>query len=142
MHPRDDADYRIALAEASLAAAHVNFGTQLWPTCVDHCQQTVENAAKAVLATFGPHPPTHGPGTLLLQRAQHGHFPLSLFPTVQRLAELSGDYGTDVHMRVRYGDETNRVLPSRLFDEGSARDALAAAEEALRLAKDLLTALP
>lgn len=142
MQPRDDADYRISLVEQSIVAARDIFGMQHYPTCVDHCQQAVENAAKAVLAVFGPHPPTHGPGALLEGYARRGHFPPAMLPAVQRLAELSKEYGPDVHMRVRYGDETNRILPSRLFDEGSARGALAAAEEALGLAKELLAALP
>ena len=142
MQPRDDADYRIALVEQSLKAAKDNFAIKGWPTCIDHCQQAIENAAKAVLATFGPHPPTHGPGTLLEGRIQRGQFPDIVVPLVKRLAALSHEYGLDIHMRVRYGDETNRILPSELFNEQSARDALAAAEEALRLAGKLLEALP
>lgn len=142
MQARNDADYRIVLAEESLALAHRDLQLQSWPTCVDFCQQTVENAAKAVLALVGPHPPTHGPGTLLKQRAQRGHFPQAVLPTVERLAKLSDDYGSDTHMRVRYGDEEARITPRGLFDEQSARDALAAAEEALRIGRDLLAALP
>lgn len=142
MQPRDDADYRIVLVEESLALARRDFGLQSWPTCIDFCQQAVENAAKAVLATLGPHPPTHGPGTLLLQRAERGHFPQDALPAVERLAQLSTDYGADVHMRVRYGDEVNRIAPRALFGQADAQNALSAAEEALRLAQDLLAALP
>jgi len=142
MQPREDADYRIVLAEEALVLARRDFGLQSWPTCLDFSQQTVENAAKAVLAVFGPHPPTHGPGDLLRQRVRRSLFPQGAVADVLRLASLSDAYGPDVHMRVRYGDEMNRIPPSLLFSEGSGRDALAAAEEALRLAKELLAALP
>lgn len=142
MQAREDADHRIAIVEESLAVARVNFNNEQWPPCIDYCQQAIENAAKAVLAMFGAPPPTHRPGLLLLQEVPTNALPRSLLPALQRLAKLSDDYGPDVHMRVRYGDEVKRITPRGLFGEDAAREALAAAEEALGHAKDVLAALP
>lgn len=142
MQAREDADYRIMLAESSLETARDIFAIQQWPTCIDHCQQAIENAAKAVLTMFGAPPPTHSPGKLLQQEVPPDAFPRSLASAVARLAQLSEDYGPDVHMRVRYGNERERIPPRALFGEAHATAALASAEEALRLAKDLLATLP
>lgn len=140
MQAREDAEYRISLARESLAEACRELEAQSWPICVDLCQQTVENAAKAVLALFGAPPPTHSPGRLL-REIPPDQAPSGAAPAIEQLAQLSEAYGPDVHMRVRYGDEQARITPRFLFNEESARDGLAAAEGALTLAQTVIDAL-
>ena len=140
MQAREDAEHRITLAEEALVLARHDLEFQRWPVCVNFSQQAVENAAKAPLAFLGPAPRTHSPSDQLTKALQQGLFPDAMRAAVQRLAELNASLGSDVHMRVVYGDEQARLTPRQLFGEADARQALASAEEAVRLARQVLEA--
>ena len=138
MQAREDADYRIQVAERMVVSCGHDIASAMWPECVDHGQQAVENAAKAVLAMLGPVPATHGLSVSLRRALARGDFPAQAAAAVERLAQLSDAYGPDTHMQARYGNERDRVPPWEIFGEPAARKALDAAEEAVRLAKALL----
>jgi len=74
----------------------------------------------------------------LRQAVSDGVFAAPRHEPVQRLAELTEVLGHDVHVQTDYGDELGGRTPWELFDETDARQALAMAEEAVRLAGALI----
>ena len=64
MDSKEDARYRLRLAEGYLQEAEQLLGAFQWRACVSSAQLAVENSAKAVLALVGPLPkrsPTASP---------------------------------------------------------------------------------
>lgn len=134
----EDALYRLQLAQGLLQEAQGSFAARLWRSCVDNSQLATENAAKAVLALVGPVGRTHSPDVPLGQAIAEGRFQVSALPAAQRLSELAQQLGWQVHSAAAYGDEMARRTPWELFDEPYARNAVAMAEEALALARQLV----
>lgn len=56
MDSASDAEYRLRLARGFLAEAEEDLRSSRWRSCVDNAQLAVENAAKSVIARFGPVP--------------------------------------------------------------------------------------
>lgn len=137
----NDADYRLKLAQGFLDEAHQDVNLERWRSTMDNSQLAVENAAKAVLALIGPVGRTHKPGPLLRQAAQDGTLEISDLTKVKRLAQLAELLGFDVHVQTDYGDEMGGRTPWELFDEPDARQALAMAEEAVKLAQEIIQAV-
>ncbi|MDO8691181.1 MAG: HEPN domain-containing protein [Dehalococcoidia bacterium] len=140
MHPQEDARHRLRLAEGFLAEARQDVQLSRWRSCVDNSQLAAENAAKAPLAVLGPVGRTHAPAALLRRAIAADQFPQGARSGVERLAEVAEQLGWDVHMASDYGDEAARRTPWELFDESFARQALALAEEAVALARELAAA--
>jgi len=134
----NDADYRLKLAEGFFDEAQQDVNLGRWRSAMDNSQLAVENAAKAVLALIGPVGRTHKPGPLLRQVVQDGTLEISDPAKVKRLAQLAELLGFDVHMQTDYGDEMGGRTPWELFDESDARQALAMAEEAVKLAQEII----
>jgi HEPN domain-containing protein len=132
------AQYRLRVAQGFLAEASQNFAAGQWRACVEHCQLSVENAAKTALALLGPVPRTHDPGTTLHRALEQGRFPEGLRPQVERLIVLAGQLGADIHVAISYGDEEALRTPWDLFDESDARAAIEFATDACRLAEQLM----
>lgn len=135
---RDEARYRLRLAEGFIGEARHNIHHALWRSCVDNSQLATENAAKAVLALIGPVSRTHNPGVLLLEALKRGRFSEVIEGQVRRIAECATLLGPDVHFESDYGDEESWRTPWELFDEARARHALELAEEVMRLAARLV----
>jgi hypothetical protein len=66
--------------------------------------------------------------------------PVSQYENVRRLAELAELLGPDIHIQTDYGDEGGGLTPWELFDEADSRQALAMAEEAVKLAQHISAA--
>lgn len=126
------------LAEGFLSEAQQDVGLERWRSCVDNSQLAIENATKAALTLLGPVARTHDPGELLARALEEARFPPAVQGQVRRLAELGGQLGWEVHMASDYGDETGRRTPWELFDEGQARQAVSAAQEAVALAREVV----
>jgi HEPN domain-containing protein len=135
--PSPSAQYRLKIAQGFLAEANQNMAVGQWRACVEHCQLSVENAAKTALALLGPVPRTHDPGTTVHRALEQGRFPADLRPQVERLTALAGQLGADVHIAISYGDEDGLQTPWDLFDESDARRAIDFATEACQLAEEL-----
>lgn len=75
MNSKNDASYRLRLAEGFLKEAAQDFDLKRWRSCVDNAQLAVENAGKAILSIFGPlektHDPAHGLRRLIDERVIH-----------------------------------------------------------------------
>ncbi|MBC7225958.1 MAG: HEPN domain-containing protein [Thermoflexales bacterium] len=118
--------------------ARQDLSLKRWRSVMDNAQLAVENAAKAVLALFGPVGRTHNPAPLLRQALEDSRLYGIDAEKVQRLAELAELLGFDVHVQTDYGDEFAGLTPWELFDKTDAAQALEMAEEAIALARAIV----
>ena len=127
MHFEEDARYRLRLAHGFLQEAEQDYELRRWRSCVDNAQMSVENAAKAVLALFGPLAKTHEPGIHLRNLMESGRVVGAAKETLEQLLEVFETIGAEEHFLTDYGDEATYRDPWSLFGEGDARRALEAA---------------
>jgi HEPN domain-containing protein len=134
MDSASDAEYRLRLARGFLAEAEEDLGSSRWRSCVDNSQLTVENAAKSVIARFGPVPRSHDMSAVLSEHLRRGAVPSELREGVEHLQELSRQLGFEEHVRSDYGDEARGITPWELFQEADAQRAIEIARRAVNLA--------
>ena len=137
MEANPSAQYRLKVAQGFLAEARQNLSSGQWRACVEHCQLSVENAAKTALALLGPVSRTHDPGATLHRALVQGRFPDALRSQVEGLIALAGQLGADIHIAISYGDEDALRTPWDLFDESDAGKAIEFATQACQLAEQL-----
>jgi HEPN domain-containing protein len=133
-----ESEYRLSLAEGFLDEARQDLGLARWRSCVDNSQLAVENAGKAALALLGPLGRTHNPSVLLRKALEEGRFPAEVRARVERITECARLLGPDIHAQSDYGDEAAWKTPWELFSEADAGQALALADEAVRLAREVV----
>lgn len=138
MSENDEALYRCKVAEGFLKEARQDWSLERWRSCVDNSQLAVELAAKTALALLGPVGRTHAPAALLFDALNAQKFPDVLQAKIRRIAECARSLGPSVHVQSDYGDENTRRTPWELFDRTDAQKALNLAEEAVRLAKEII----
>jgi HEPN domain-containing protein len=141
MQISEEVTYRLRLAEGFLDEARQDIGLSRWRSCIDNSQLSVENAAKAVLAMLAPVGRTHNPAILLRKVLAEGRFPEAVRGEVEEVAECSELLGQDIHMETDYGSETEWRTPWELFDESDGREALATAERACNLVRQISAAV-
>jgi HEPN domain-containing protein len=134
MDSASDTEYRLRLARGFLAEAEEDFRSSRWRSCVDNAQLAVENAAKSVVARFGPVPRSHDMSAVLSEHLRRGAVPPELREGVERLQELSRQLGFEEHVRSDYGDEARGITPWELFQEADAQQAIETARRAVDLA--------
>jgi len=130
--------YRYNLAEGFVREAREDIALQRWRSCVDNSQLAVENAAKVALALLGPVARTHDPAKLIRKQLDAESFPTQVRSKVERLAECAEVLGPRVHAQSDYGDDESMKTPWQLFNQIDAQQALNLAEEAVRLAKEII----
>lgn len=108
------ARYRLRLAQGFLEEARRNLQACEWRACVQHSQLSAENAAKAVLALVGPVPRPHDPSATLRRALEQDRFPESAAALVERLIEVAGQLGPDIHIAISYGDEDAVAIAGQL----------------------------
>lgn len=138
MHANRSAQYRLKIAQGFLGEARQNLAAQQWRACLEHCQLSAENAAKAALALLGPVPRTHDPAATLQRALDQGRFPQFERLLVEQLVALAGELGPDIHITITYGDEDEFKSPWELFDQSDAARALELATRAVQLAEQLM----
>jgi HEPN domain-containing protein len=138
VNARDDADYRLRLAEGFLLEAEQDHGLERWRSCVANSQLCLENAGKSALMLFGASPKTHDPGRQLAGILREGNFEEELAMMGQKLVIQLLVLGPTEHFLTDYGDEARRVLPWELFTRESGEKALSAAREAIAAARAFL----
>ena len=134
MDSASDAEYRLRLARGFLAEAEEDLRSSRWRSCVDDAQLAVENAAKSVVARFGPVPRSHDMSAVLSEHLRQGTIPPQLRESVELLQDLSRQLGFEEHVRSDYGDEARGITPWELFQEPDAQRAIEVARRALDLA--------
>lgn len=138
MDSRDEARYRLHLAQGYAKEAEHLYAACQWRACVSSSQLAVENSAKAVLALVGPLVKTHDLSRMLLDAVEGFGFGQEGRPRLERLAECARLLGFREHIMTDYGDELARRTPWEIYDEGRAKRALALAEEACEIAVELV----
>ncbi|MGH7408836.1 MAG: HEPN domain-containing protein [Candidatus Methylomirabilales bacterium] len=112
------------LARGFLQEAEQVYDLRRWRSCVDNAQMSVENAAKAILAFFGPLAKTHEPGTHLRNVIEGGRLVGAATETLKQLIETFDAVGAEKRFLTRDGDEATYRDPWSLFGETDARRAL------------------
>jgi HEPN domain-containing protein len=69
---REDGEYRKRLAKGFLDEARHNFQHELWRSCVDNSQLSIENSCKMVIALLEPVEKTHNPSRQIRRLTQAG----------------------------------------------------------------------
>ncbi len=118
-----------------LEEARQDLDLHRWSSCVGNSQIAVRNAVKAAL--LGPVGRTR-PGVLLRKALQEGRFPEDVRAQAERITECTRLLGPDIHAQSDYGDEAAWKTPWGLFSEADAKQALAMADEAVRLAREVV----
>ena len=129
----EDAAYRMELAKRYLEMAEEDFGLERWPSCVSNAQVAVENAAKAILACFGPIPRTHDTAEWL-QRLPAQDLPEDMRARIEEIVPVAEEYGLKKHIRTIYGDENRFLTPWILFGEQDALKGLEDARQCVKVA--------
>jgi len=140
MNFKADAEYRKRLAEGFLNEARLNFKYQLWRSCVDNSQLSIENSGKMIIALFEPVEKTHNPSQQLRRLMDQKRLGDFFKPQIEEIFLILERFGIEEHFMTDYGDETTRTDPWSLFDEADAREALEMAERCYQLAEESYSA--
>jgi HEPN domain-containing protein len=135
-----DAEYRKRLAIGFLKEARLNFSYELWRSCVDNSQLSIENSGKMIIALFEPVEKTHHPSHQLKRIVDHKRLDDVFNPGTDELISILDRFGTEEHFMTDYGDETTRTDPWSLFNKEDAEEALAMSERCYSLAEEIYTA--
>jgi len=134
---KDDAEYRKRLAGGFLNEARLNLGHQLWRSCVDNSQLSIENSGKMIIALFEPVEKSHNPSHQLKRLVEQKRLGDVLESQVEEIIPILEQFGIEEHFMTDYGDETTRTDPWSLFKEEDAREALEMAERGYLLAEEI-----
>jgi len=118
---KEEASYRLKLAEGFLGEAEKLFDTKLWRACAGSCQLAVENACKAVIALFRPVVRTHELSRLLLDLLAEEEFAGNEVENIERLADHAKLLGLKEHILTDYGDELTYKVPWEIYEEEHAK---------------------
>jgi len=140
VHFKDDAEYRKRLAKGFLNEARLNLEYQLWRSCVDNSQLSIENSGKMIIALFEPVEKSHNPSRQLNRLVDQKRLGHVFKPQVDEIVPILDRFGIEEHFMTDYGDEATRTDPWSLFDEDDAREALGMAERCYGLADEIYTA--
>ncbi|MBU1487677.1 HEPN domain-containing protein [bacterium] len=138
MNSKDDAKYRLKLAEGFLKEARQNFDYRQIRSCVDNSQLAIENGAKAVIICFGPLGKTHNPVNALRRILKQEKLTSEIERLINDLLPLIEGFGEEKHILIDYGDEESYTLPWNLFDENDAREAVERACKVIDLARKVV----
>lgn len=139
MHFKDDAEYRKRLAYGFLNEARINIEHQLWRSCVDNSQLSIENSGKMVIALLEPVEKSHNPSHQLKRVARQKKVEGVLKAKIDEIIPILDRFGIEEHFLTDYGDETTRTDPWSLFTEEDAKEALKMAERCYSLAEGIYT---
>lgn len=128
------AQYRLTLAEGSLAAARDDLARGRWRDAALFARAAIEHGAKSILACFMAVPRSHEPAAVLDEALASPGFPAALRQDAAALALQLGGYGLRAHVLLSYGDEEHGVDPWSLVTEDRARTDVSVAEATVALA--------
>jgi HEPN domain-containing protein len=136
---KEDAEYRKRLAQGFLNEARVNFAHQLWRSCVDNSQLSIENSGKMIIALFEPVEKTHNPSHQLKRLVEQRKLSGAFETQIEDIIAILDKFGIEEHFMTDYGDEATHTDPWSLFGEEDAREALEMAETCYRLSEWIYT---
>lgn len=136
---REEAEYRLSLAESNLRDSKKFLGDKLYRWAVLSAQLSVENSAKAVISCFRIPSWLHDPSVELEDVLRDWkddisrRFEENIVEALKRLAEAASELAPE-HGRATYGIIERRVLPSEIYGEPEAQRAVCRAEEGCKTA--------
>ena len=139
MNYKEDAEYRKRLAQGFLNEARVNSAHQLWRSCVDNSQLSIENSGKMIIALFEPVEKTHNPSHQLKRLVEQRKLSGAFETQIEDIIAVLDKFGIEEHFMTDYGDEATHTDPWSLFGEEDAREALEIAEIYYRLSEWIYT---
>lgn len=137
MESKEDAEYRLRLAEGFLKEAENLYRLSIWRASVGSSQLSVENSAKAVMSLFRPVVRAHDLAEALLDLEEYMNTEEER-EALERLAECTRLLGLREHILVDYGDEVTHTTPWEIYNEERARRSLKIAEKAFNIASEIL----
>jgi len=137
MESKEDAEYRLRLAEGFLKEAENFYRLSIWRASVGSSQLSVENSAKAVMSLFRPVVRAHDLAEALLDLEEYMNTEEER-EALERLAECTRLLGLREHILVDYGDEVTHTTPWEIYNEERARRSLKIAEKAFNIASEIL----
>lgn len=111
MHYKDEALFRLKLAEGFLKEAEQDFSISRWRSCVDNAQLCSENAGKTIIAIFKPIEKTHDPSAQLRKIIDDAIIDKSLITDLEKMIPLYAQLGPEEHFLTDYGDEETLSTP-------------------------------
>lgn len=138
MNSKDDAIYRLRLAEGFLKESQQNLEYGQIRSCVDNSQLAIENGAKAVIIYFSPLAKTHNPVNVLRRLSEQEELTPEIERLINELLPLMEGFGEEKHILTDYGDEETYTLPWDLFDKEDAREAVDRACKVIDLARKVV----
>lgn len=139
MDSKDEAQYRLRLAQGYVREGEHLLAVSQWRACVSSAQLAVENSGKAVLALVGPLARSHDLSGMILDAAEDLGLLEQDLRKLHRLAECARLLGLREHILTDYGDELAYRTPWEIYDEGRGKAALALATEAYEIAAHLVS---
>lgn len=128
--------YRLEIARQHLTVAEKMLKVEEWPSCVSNARVAFENAAKAILACFGPITRTHDTAELL-QDIPLQDLPEDMRTRIEEIIPVAGEYGLRKHILTVYGDEETFRTPWALFGEQDALKAIDDARQCVKVAEEV-----
>ena len=138
LNPVREVDYRRRLAIEHLQRAEKLFSLKDWVGTVSSCQLAVENFARAIIAVFEVPTWSHDPSDQL--KGLISRFPSGLTDKVNELADIVMEMAPE-HGRSTYGEPSEGLLPSDIYGEEHALNALGKAKRAREIAEKTLRIL-
>ena len=135
MNCKEEAHYRLRLAEGFLIEAKQDLSLSRWRSCVDNSQLSVENSGKAIIVIFEPVEKSRNLSIQLKRLVKNKIVNKALIEDIDRALSLFEEIGSDKHFLTDYGDETTYRDPWQLFGEKDAQESLAIAEKCFSLAR-------
>ncbi len=94
-------------------------------TVIFYSQECVEYSVKAIMESLSiKYPPIHDVGGLVLRLKKDKRLPQWLRDSSTRVSEIVSRLA-DLRIPARYGDQTRKLPPSKLFTRKDAEEALA-----------------
>jgi len=137
-NPLSEVRYRYRLALEQLERAEKLFSLKDWVATVSASQLAVENFAKAVIATFEVPMWSHDPSNQLNRLIER--LPNNAAGEAKELATLAREIAPE-HGRSSYGEPDAGLLPSDIYEEHHASNALEEGRKAKTIAERVLNRL-
>lgn len=137
-NPLGEIRYRYRLAVEQLERAERLFSLRDWVGTVSGSQLAVENFAKAVIATFEVPTWSHDPSNQLNSLIER--LPSDMIDEVKELAASAREMAPE-HGRSSYGEPSAGLVPSDIYREDHASNALKKGRKAREIAERVLNRL-
>lgn len=138
LNPLSEVKYRYKLAMEHLERAERLFLLKDWVGVVSASQLAIENFAKAIIAIFEVPTWSHDPSNQLNDLVEN--LPNDVVNDAKELAILAREMAPE-HGRSTYGESTIGLMPSDIYKEGHASNALEGSRKARKIVEKIFDRL-